>query len=226
MIDKRYSRNFKALSEEDQYKLFDSSVCVVGCGGLGGYIIEILARLGVGKITAVDGDVFDETNLNRQLLSEDALIGKEKALAAETRVAGINPNVKLTPVVKFLTAENGEDIIKGHDIVIDALDSAEARIVLKDICRKLDLIMIHGAIGGWHGQLSVVRPEDEIIEKLYGGGFESDSKELGNPSFIPPVIASLEVTECVKVLLGKGSPLYGKLLAIDLLEEEFEVIDF
>jgi len=226
VIEGRYERNLIALSEEEQEKLFGTSVCVVGCGGLGGFIIEILARLGVGTITAVDGDVFEETNLNRQLLSEVELIGEKKAIAAEMRVARINPQVKLIPVVEFLDGDNGAEIIKGHDIVIDALDSPESRIILNDICAELGLVMIHGAIGGWFGQLSVIRPGDKTIENLYGGKSESDFKSLGNPSFIPPVIAAMEVSECVKVLLGKGSSLYGKVLLIDVLENEFEIIEF
>jgi molybdopterin/thiamine biosynthesis adenylyltransferase len=226
MINKRYERNLVALTEDEQQKLFDSNVCVIGCGGLGGYVIEILSRLGVGHITAVDGDVFDESNLNRQILSEVDLIGEKKALAAKNRVARVNPDVELTPIAEFITAENGEDILKGHDLVIDALDNPSDRLLIKDICNRLGITMVHGAIGGWYGQLSVVRPGDDILDKLYGSIDGEAPPFMGNPSFIPPVVASMEVAESVKVLLKKETPLYGKLLTIDLLENEFEIIEF
>jgi len=223
-MEKRYIKNLGTLTEEEQVVLFDSKVCVVGCGGLGGYIIEILARLGVGHITAVDGDVFDETNLNRQLFSEPALMGVKKALAAEARVNRVNPDVKLLPVTEFFDEQNGEEILNGHDLVIDALDNVDSRLLLNDLCRKLNMVMIHGAIGNWFGQISVIRPEDNIMEALYES--ELDLKKIGNPAFIPSVIAAMEVSECVKVLLNKGSTLAGKVLTVDLLENEFEITEF
>ena len=226
MVEKRYMKNLEALSEDDQAKLLESKVCVIGCGGLGGYIIEILSRLGVGTITAVDGDVFDETNLNRQILSEMNLIGKKKALAAQDRVLRVNPEVKLLPITEFVNRDNAADIIQGHDIVIDALDNPKDRLLIKDTCKDLDMILIHGAIGGWFGQVSVVTPDDTVLEDMYGKADHPLVSHLGNPSFVPPVVASIEVSECVKILTGKGNPLKGKVLSIDLLENEFEIINF
>ena len=226
MISERYVRNLNALSEDDQKKLFRSNICVIGCGGLGGYIIEILARLGVGHITAVDGDVFEESNLNRQILSEVEILGEKKALAAERRVARINPDVKVRAIAEYLDEKNGKDILKGHDIVIDALDNPADRLMIQNICNELGITMIHGAIGGWYGQVCVVKPGDDTLEKIYGNSHEVTRSSMGNPSFIPPLVASIEVSECMKVLLGKGSSLEGKLLTIDLLENEYEVIEF
>lgn len=226
MIKERYIRNLNAISEEEQLKLLESKVCVIGCGGLGGFVIEILARMGIGTITAVDGDVFEESNLNRQLLSEMDLVGEKKALAAQKRVSRINPDVNIIPITEFVDEKNGRGIIEGHDIVVDALDNPDDRILLKNLCEECDITMIHGAIGGWFGQVSVVRPGDTVIEKIYGKVNDMGKDTMGNPSFIPATIASIEVSECIKVLLGKGETLTNKVLCINLLENEFDIIEF
>ena len=133
----RYSRNLPALSRQEQELLHKKRVLVAGCGGLGGYITENLLRLGIGHITAVDGDSFDVSNLNRQLLATEATIGKSKAEAAKERAALVNPSVEFMAIGKYITPENAADTIAGHNIVIDALDSVSARLlhVLKRIYR-------------------------------------------------------------------------------------------
>ena len=127
----RYSRNMNTLSQEENESLKTFKVCVIGCGGLGGYVIELLGRLGIGTITAVDGDVFDETNLNRQLLSSEEVLGKSKALAAEERMKKVNSDVTVHPIRIFVTEENCDEIISGHHVVVDALDNMTARRLLE-----------------------------------------------------------------------------------------------
>ena len=128
--DPRYSRNKQLVSAEEQEMLATKHVLVVGCGGIGGYVIEALARLGVGYLTVVDGDRFDETNLNRQLLSSDETLGKSKAQAVMERLAFVNPLVQVTPVFERFTTENASWLLEGIDAVADALDNAESRGVL------------------------------------------------------------------------------------------------
>jgi molybdopterin/thiamine biosynthesis adenylyltransferase len=223
-MEKRYSRNMNMLSPEENEKLRSFKACVVGCGGLGGYVIELLGRLGVGTITAVDGDIFDETNLNRQLLSSEELIGESKAFAAETRMKGVNSGVRVNPVRAFVTEENCDEIIAGHDIVIDALDNMTARRLLEERCEKLNIPMIHGAIAGWYGQVSTIIPGDRTLQLIYPPNENKGAEtELGNPSFSPALIASIEVAEALKVLLGRGEILRKKLLTIDLLNQEYEI---
>ena len=134
-FENRYQRNMNTFTQEENRRMKDFKICVIGCGGLGGHIIEMLARLGVGQITAVDGDVFDETNLNRQLLSKESLIGKEKALAAEDRIREVNSEVRVNPVVAFVKENNCREIIRGHDLIIDALDNMSSRKVVAAGCR-------------------------------------------------------------------------------------------
>lgn len=220
----RYDRNMGMLSPEENESLRTFKVCVIGCGGLGGYVIELLGRLGIGTITAVDADVFDETNLNRQLLSTEDVLGKKKALIAQERMKKVNSEIKVNPVQAFVTEDNCCEIIRGHHIVVDALDNLTARRLLERHCEHLNIPMIHGAIAGWYGQVSTIMPGDRTLEKIYPGAEEKGVEaELGNPSFIPALVAAVEVAEVIKVLLGKGEILQKKLLTVDLLNQEFDV---
>ncbi|MCQ2752075.1 MAG: ThiF family adenylyltransferase [Coriobacteriales bacterium] len=134
-LDKRYIRNIQALSEEESASLFDKTVAVAGCGGLGGYVIENLARMGVGTIIAIDSDVFEESNLNRQLFSTENNLGQPKALAAQERISQVNSNVKIIPKIAELGEENAAELINGADCVVDCLDNMMARFWLAHICQ-------------------------------------------------------------------------------------------
>lgn len=221
----RYSKNEKMLTPEENKSLKNFRVAVIGCGGLGGYCIEMLARLGIGSIVCVDGDVFDESNLNRQLLSEEALIGHSKARTAKRHVYKINSNIQVTVFDEMLTEKNYQEILMTCDVVVDAVDSIETKLFLQNICEQLNLPLIHGAIGGWYGQVSTILPGDKTLDMIYKNK-KSIEKELGNPSFTPGTIASIQVAEVLKVLLNKGDILTKKLLFIDLLNQDYEVIEF
>ena len=219
----RYNRNMNMLSLEENERLRTYKVCVVGCGGLGGYVIELLGRLGIGTITAVDGDVFDETNLNRQLLSSEEVLGKSKALTAEARMSKVNSDIKVYPIQAFATEENCDGIIRGHDLVVDALDNMNSRRLLESHCEKQNIPLIHGAIAGWYGQVSTIMPGDRTLQKIYPPNENKGAEtELGNPSFSPALVASIQVAEALKVLLHRGEILQNKLLTIDLLSQEYE----
>ncbi|MEG0156694.1 MAG: HesA/MoeB/ThiF family protein [Anaerovoracaceae bacterium] len=222
----RYNRNMKTISAEENQRLKELMVCVVGCGGLGGYIIEMLGRLGIGEMTVIDGDVFDETNLNRQILSTEKNIGKSKAIAAKERMAEVNGEVKVTAHEAFLKEENSKALIAGHHMVFDALDNMGSRRILERSCEEEGIPMIHGAIAGWFGQLTVIFPGDRIFEKIYPEGLnKGEEVGWGNPAYTPAVIAAMEVAEGVKVLLDRENTLRGKLLTIDLLTHEYEVME-
>lgn len=223
-MNRRYERNMNTLSQAENERLSDFKVFVAGCGGLGGYIIEELGRLGIGSITAIDGDVFDETNLNRQLLSTVEFIGASKVIIAKKRMAEVNPLVYFTAIHDMVRSENCEELIRGHDIVMDALDNVTARRLLEKNCEVLGIPLIHGAIAGWYGQVSTIFPGDRTLEKLYPSEMIKGAEiELGNPAFTPAVIASIQVAEAIKVLLGKDGVLRNKLLSINLLDHEYEV---
>lgn len=195
--------------------LKESCVCIAGCGGLGGYVAEYLIRLGVGYIIAVDGDRFSESNLNRQILCTRNTLGEYKAEALRQRAASINDEISVTAVNEFITAENAERIIKGAHVVIDALDSVKARKVLSDACKSSRKTMIHGAIGRSSMQIAVIPPSIDFprmqAETVHG------DEVLAH---VPAICAGYEVNECLKILRGEGSSLSGKLLCIDLTDNE------
>ena len=222
----RYSKNEAMLTPEENASLKTFKVCVIGCGGLGGYVIEMLGRLGIGHITAVDGDVFDETNLNRQILATEKLIGREKAQVAKARMGEVNSEVEVTPIVELLNGDNYRKILKGHDIVVDALDNMSSRKMLAKGCAELNIPLVHGAIAGWYGQVSTIMPGDKTMERLYHGDENKGIEvELGNPAFTPALVAAVQVAEVTKVLLGKGDILQNKLLTLNLLNHEYEVFE-
>jgi len=226
LLPARYQRNREMLTTGQQLRLFRSRVAVIGCGGLGGYIIEELARLGVGTIVAIDPDIFIEHNLNRQLLSSPGQLGHVKVEAAAARVAQINPAVTLIPLRETFTRNNGSELLRNSHVAVDALDSVSVRLELAEVCGEMGIPFVHGAIGGWYGQVFTQLPGETTLQKLYAGreGGTGIEKKLGNPSFTPAVIASLEVAETCKVLLGVGRQGKGRKLAIDLLDMEVEEV--
>lgn len=222
----RYERNRTMLTTGQQLTLFNSSVAVIGCGGLGGYVIEELARLGVGHIVAVDPDVFEEHNLNRQLLATPEQLGQKKAKAAAERVAAVNPAVTVRPVAKAFDEHNGSELLQGVDAAVDGLDSIPVRLMLADMCSKLGIPLVHGAIAGWYGHLATQFPGEETLQLIYPRNRDLPGIEAkqGNPSFTPAVVASLEVAEVAKILMNTGEPLRNRYLTVDLLDMEITEI--
>lgn len=224
-MKERYLRNISTLSADENDKLKDFKVCIIGCGGLGGYIIEMLGRLGIGSLTVVDFDTFEESNLNRQILSSENSLGSSKAEMAKKRIKEVNSEVEVSVIKEFLSSENCEKIICNHHIVVDALDDIKTRFILQNNCKKLNIPLIHGAIGGWFGQVTTIFPGDDTLNSIYKNMDKGIEKELGNPSFTPANIASIQVSEVVKVLFNKGDILRNKLLVIDLLYNEHNIIE-
>ncbi|MCD6363357.1 MAG: HesA/MoeB/ThiF family protein [Synergistetes bacterium] len=212
----RYSRQIPLWGEEGQKKLKESIVAVVGCGGLGGFIIEALIRVGIGKIVAIDPEVFEESNLNRQILSRVNNIGGSKAEEARRRALEINPGVEVIPKRERLTWENAKSLLKGANVVVDALDNVESRKILVRSAVELGIPVVHGAVDGWWGRVCVIR-EEKDIEILYPKGVKS-------PSLIPAIAPLVELTagfqtcEVLKILLDIGTTLEKRLLWIDALE--------
>lgn len=221
----RYDRNMTALSKEENDKLHTYRVCIVGCGALGEYVTEMLGRIGIGHLTIVDSDGFDESNLNRQIYSDIRVLGRSKVEVARERMAVINPLVEVTAMTLYLDQQNALDICKGHDLIIDALDNLESRFVLQETAQILNIPMVHGAIAGWYGQVCSIMPGDRSLDLIYGNnrghGIE---KEQGNPSFTPALVASIQVAEAIKILIGRGDILRGQLLYIDMLTQEYMLL--
>ena len=221
-MENRYLRNVPALTEEECALLRTKDVCVVGCGGLGGHIIEQLGRIGIGTIRCVDGDHFEETNLNRQIFSEEALIGQSKAESAAKRINAINSGVNVRPFYTYLTEKNAVEIIRGCDAVLGGLDNIPTRKILARACEEEKIPYIYGAISGWVAQAAVSLPGDNFIEKLYPSGVEiSDKSAL---SFTPALCAAMQCALATRLLCGREIK-SSSLKYFDLLNMEFETID-
>jgi molybdopterin/thiamine biosynthesis adenylyltransferase len=229
IIPARYRRNFNTINFAEQITLLSSKVAVVGCGGLGGNIIELLARLGVGNIITVDGDIFKESNLNRQILCTEKNIIKEKAISAASRIKYINSSIDTQYYSQFIDTQNINNIIQDRDVVIDALDNIPSRFILEKACKKLKIPFIHGAINGLQGQVTTIFLEDKGLTAIYGPEDRYHEKPVANQvsvlSVTPSLIASLQVTEVLKILLKRGKPLRNRLLLINLEENDFSIVD-
>ena len=210
------------LSPEEQARLRASRACVIGCGGLGGYLVELLARAGVGALRVVDGDVFERGNLNRQLLCEEALIGHGKAEAARARATAIAPGVQVEVRSEYLTNANAPAMVSGCDIALDALDSVAARRLLADACARAGIPMVHAAISGWRAQVAFVPPGSSLLERVYPSGFAPESG--GTLSFVPAFAAAVQTAEAIKALAGRESSLRERLLVADLLTQSWQTV--
>ena len=220
-MNPRYERNIPALSEAECRSLQDKRVLVVGCGGLGGHLIDLLARIGVGFLRVVDGDVFEPSNLNRQLLSEVPLLGVSKAKAAAARISRVNPDVEVEAIDAFLTEANAGRLLSGCDVVLDGLDNIESRRILAKECARSGIPYVYGAVSGWVAQAAVSMPGDHLVETLYPEGAVLKNKSV--LSFTPALCASMQVALCVKLLLGRPVET-GTVFYFDLLNQEFEAI--
>ncbi len=222
----RYQRNLNTISIDDQLHLLKSKVAVIGCGGLGGYVIEELARLGVGSISAWDYDCFEEHNLNRQLLVQIDSIGQSKVEIAAARVEAINPVVQFRGISHKFEGIDAGEFLTGTQVVIDALDNISSRLKLADVCRELNIPLVHGAVSAWYGQVSTQFPGETTLEQIYHyPGNQGKEAKQSTLSFVPAIIASLQVAEATKIILGRGDLLRRKVMLINLLDMDIEIID-
>jgi molybdopterin/thiamine biosynthesis adenylyltransferase len=228
IVPERYARNMRIFSLTDQATLLKARAAVVGLGGLGGAVTEILARMGVGRLTLIDGDRFEESNLNRQLLSTIDHLGHSKAEAARRRVGQINPSVECTGAAEFLRPENAGGLLAACDVVVDCLDNLPTRFVVEDACRDLGRPMVSAAVAGASGHLTTIFPEDRGLRLIYGEPQSLPPKgaetALGTVPFSVVFLASLECAEVAKIILKKGTPFRNKLLVADLMDGLIEVM--
>jgi molybdopterin/thiamine biosynthesis adenylyltransferase len=224
----RYARNLGTVGLEGQARLLRGSVGVVGLGGLGGYVVEVLARMGVGTMILIDGDVFEEHNLNRQLFGTLENLGVKKAQAACARVARVNAAVEPICHARTLTRQNLPELLDGADVVVDALDRLPRRLMLQEGVQELGIPLIHGSIAGFLGQVTTILPRDPGLHALYGDGDglpeQGLEAELGTPAATPMAVAAWEAQEVVKFLTGKGELLRNRLMVIDMESGTSQVI--
>jgi len=228
VLPRRYLRSLGTVGWEGQIKLLRSIVAVVGLGGLGGSVVEGLARMGVGRLIVVDDDVFVDHNLNRQILSAETNLGLSKAEVARARVTRINAAVEVIYHAEEATRENLPRLLDGAEVVVDALDRLPSRLMLQEVAQKMGIPMVHGAIAGYVGQVMTIFPGDGGLRALYGKGNvpqQGVEVRLGCPAATPMMVAGWQVHEVLKILLGRGQLLRHRMLFMDAESGMVEVLE-
>jgi len=223
----RFARNRGIFTAAEQRRFLESHAAIIGCGGLGGHVATLLARAGVGAFTLCDFDVFDESNLNRQVLCSETNLGQSKAATAGKELARIasHTDIRIFPV----KADPGTlaEILQGAEIVIDCLDSLEARRDVSAAADQAKVPFVHGAIAGEEGFVMVALPGKKSMELLYQGVALADEKGaellLGVPTVTPAAIAALQARFALMVLAGRE---FGKtqLCHVDISGPSLEML--
>jgi molybdopterin/thiamine biosynthesis adenylyltransferase/rhodanese-related sulfurtransferase len=224
----RYSRHtlLPEVGEAGQAKLLDSKVLLIGAGGLGSPAALYLAAAGVGTLGIVDFDIVDSSNLQRQILHNVDRIGMPKVESARETLIALNPDVKVRMHDVRLSADNVLEIMSGYDIVVDGGDNFPTRYLINDASLHLEIPVVHGAIFRFEGQASVFKPyEGPCYRCLFPQPpppeLAPSCAEAGVLGVLPGIVGSIEAMESIKLILGIGEPLVGKLLTYDALEQEF-----
>lgn len=225
----RYSRHLLVpeVGEAGQLKLLSSRVLIVGAGGLGSPAAFYLAAAGVGTIGLIDDDVVDRSNLQRQILHTDDRVGQPKVDSAKKTLLALNPGIRVETHAERLRRDNVEDLFRRYNVIVDGSDNFATRYLVNDACVKLGLPNVHGSIFRFEGQVSVFWPARSgpcyrcLFPEPPPAGVAPSCAEAGVLGVLPGVIGTLEAIEAIKLLLGIGTPLMGRLLVYDALEQRF-----
>jgi molybdopterin/thiamine biosynthesis adenylyltransferase len=220
---RRYLRSMNGIGRSEQVGMLRGRVSQVGLGGLGGLMVETLARSGVGRIRAVDGDVFEESNLNRQALSGMNVLGRPKAEAAVERCRSINPSVELSAEAAFLDRAGFLKLLEDCDVAVDALGGLRDRPALQEAASERGVPLVTGALAGWTGYVGVVMPGQLGPGDIMGTD-DSAEDSLGCPAPTVNLVSSIMAREVMRILTGKESPLAGRMLIIDMNGPTFETV--
>jgi len=227
-IPERYRRNMASLDAAAQARLLRSRVVLAGLGGLGGLVLESLARAGVGRITGCDGDRFEASNANRQLLAVTDTLGRSKAGAARERVAAVNPSVEFRAVDRFLDRDGFLELLRDADLAVDALGGLDDRPALECAAAEAGVPMVSAVVAGWSGAVATVLPGRAGPGSLLAGGAAhagmSPEDILGTPGPTVHLAASLQCAEALRLLAGQPPALAGKILFFDLADMTFETV--
>ncbi len=228
----RYARHIilPEVGGEGQRKILNAKVLLLGAGGLGSPVALYLAAAGVGTIGIVDFDVVDRSNLQRQILHTTNDIDKPKIESAKEKLAAMNPDINIILHNTRLDSSNAIEIIKDYDIIVDGCDNFPTRYLVNDTCVLLGKTNIHGSIFRFEGQVTVFKtPDGPCYRCLYPEppppGMVPSCQEAGVLGVLPGVIGTLQAVEVIKVILGKGDLLLGKLLLYDALKADFRKLN-
>ncbi len=215
-----FSRNIGSITAEQQRQLNRKTVSVIGCGGLGGHVIDQLVRLGAGTVHCFDPDSFSLSNCNRQLYASSATLGQNKAQVAAERAAAISSYSKVIPFPVDYRQELTK-AVRQTDVVIDCIDDIPARLELAELCRQHEKMLVHGAVSGWIGQVGVQAAAGSLYKRLYPAEAADKNEPLSVLACTVAMVAALQVSETLKILLHLPVDLEEKTLFIDLRQQEF-----
>ncbi|MCL2324796.1 MAG: ThiF family adenylyltransferase [Actinomycetia bacterium] len=222
-LSDRYIRNQSSISVEEQQRLTDCCVLVVGAGGLGGHVLEGLVRIGVGHLMICDPDVIEASNLNRQLLALEGALGRPKVEAARERAQAINSAVELRTWQAAFPTPELVDALSGCDVVIDCLDSLEARQTLEARCHRAGVPLVYGSIAGSYIYFGISTPRNPLVAGQIGARTSLD-KQLGNPYPTVAIAAGLQLQLALSVLLGRPTPDRG-FYVLDLSDLTLDFVE-
>jgi molybdopterin/thiamine biosynthesis adenylyltransferase len=226
----RYSRHIimPQVGSSGQRKLLDAKVLVIGAGGLGSPVALYLALAGVGTIGIVDFDTVDITNLQRQILHQNDDIGRRKVESAKETINAYNPDVEVNLHERLITSENAMGIISGYDVVVNGADNFPARYLINDASYLSNKPLVDGSILIFDGQASVYIPGNGCYRCLFPEppppGEVPSCAEAGVLGMLPGLVGSIQATETVKLIMGIGESLSGRLLLIDGLDMDFRIV--
>src|SRR6266705_329638 len=225
---KRYSRHLliPEVGEQGQFKLLDARVLLIGAGGLGSPSAYYLAAAGVGTLGIIDADVVDESNLQRQILHNTSRIGQYKAESARETLKALNPDVNVVTYIERLDETNVHKLVAEYDVIVDGTDNFPTRYMLNDAAIMANKPVVHGSVFRFEGQLTIFKPnEGPCYRCLYPEppppALAPSCAEAGVLGVLPGIIGLLQATETVKLLLGIGEPLVGRMMTYDALAGEF-----
>ncbi|NLJ81819.1 MAG: HesA/MoeB/ThiF family protein [Bacteroidales bacterium] len=214
------------IGEEGQKKIRNTSVLLVGVGGLGSVISQYLVASGIKSIGLVDNDTITLHNLQRQILYRESQIGLSKALSAKQSLEKLNSEVEIKAYPVLFTENNALSLCENYDIIIDGTDNYSTRYIINDVCVGLNKPMIYGAISEFYGQVSVFNYQNGATYRcLYPQAKEEKNTPTGIFSVLPGIIACLQVSETLKLITGNKDVLHNKLLTIDLLKNTTSIFE-
>jgi adenylyltransferase/sulfurtransferase len=223
----RYNRQLRIpeFGEAGQKLIKGSHVLIAGIGGLGCASATYLTAAGVGRITLIDFDAVELSNLNRQVLYWEEDIGEKKVLIAERKLSKLNPNVEIIPIFIKITEENVFSVIKGVQVVLDGLDNFATRLLVNSACIKHRIPYIHGGVSRFRGLITTIIPgETPCLACLFPEG-SPGGEGLGVLGIVPGLIANLQALEAIKIMIGHGPSLAGKLLRFNGNDMKFRIDD-
>lgn len=227
----RYQKNFSTLSAQDQERLFSCRVSLAGLGGLGGALLEMLARMGFGRrgygwIRASDGDVFEVSNLNRQMFCLESNLGLPKAQEAMQRIQAVNSEIDLQVQHHFLRTEELPTFIHGADIVLDALGDLPIKLALRRAAAQAGLPVVTAAVGGWTGFISTLSASDrdDTFLRLMDTGMDGAELRLGVLAPTVWLVAALQCREAVALACGQRPLFQGRMHIVDLSDASWEKV--